>query len=203
MKFPGHGVEGFSQFANFGPAPKLNSLGKVSPCESPAGLSKNLQRVSNSAGCKDTHSDTQQDCQQRQQARCTLHFVDTPVRFALRFLYHDRPIEGRDRAVRTEHLDIVLTFFDRKFLGGGELRFDSFVHKRAHDFQTLHVLPRHVLWSPGGHETALRIYYVGDQSPTADLMQAAYQELEIHNRADHSKEPSAVAYRTADQNHRP
>ncbi len=62
-----------------------------------------------------------------------------------------------------------------------------------------HVLAGGVVRSGARHQPSLAVHHVRRQPAAVDFLQAADQELQIHNRPNHSQETAAIHDRSADQ----
>src|SRR5579863_4078798 len=202
LEFLGHDVESVSQFADFGAALNVDALRKISPCDRSAEMSEDLQRIRNPSGRENTDADAQGNGHDCQIAGVALHLIHAAIGFSTGLLHDYSPVQVSHRAVCTEHSDVVFTVADVELpCRGHHLHLGAGLDEVPHDFQVGHILTGRIIRSSAGHKPSLAIHYVRRKAASVNLLQAAYQELQVHHGTDHAQEAATVHHGSADQHH--
>src|SRR5580704_213862 len=198
----GHDIEGVGQFADFGAALDMDALRKISTCDRPAEMGKDLKRIRNPPGRKNTDTDAQGNGHDCQIASIALHLIHAAVSLGARFLHNYGPIQIGHGTVRTEHSCVGVAIADVEFAGRGHhLHLGTRLNKIPHDFEVRHILTGRIVRSGTSDQSSLAIHYVRREAAPVDLLQATYQELQVYDGTDHAQEAATIHHRSADQHH--
>ena len=82
------------------------------------------------------------------------------------------------------------------------MHFGACLDEVAHNLKVRHVLAGSVSGSSADHQPPLAIHDVRSQAATVDFLQAADEELQVNDGANHAQKTACVRHGSADQHHR-
>ena len=182
LELLGHDVEGVGEFTDFGAALHVDTLREVSAGDGSAEMGEHLQRVRNPAGGENADADTEGNGHDRQIAGVALHLIYAAVGLGTRLLHDHGPVQVGHRTVSAEHSDVRLAIADVEFRVAATIcTLVPCLDEVPHDFQVGHVLTGGVVGGGSGDQPPLAVDDVRSEAASVDFLQAAYQELQVHD----------------------